>query len=136
MAQSPNRLLASLPASVFALIQPHLKQVELKLGAVLAEAGRPIHRVYFPHSGVISLVVELSAGQMVETAMVGQDGVLNGASALNGKVCFNKGIVQLAGTASMIDVEPLRHISDDHKDLRSLLIRHDQVLFAEAQQSA
>ena len=139
MAQSrhsPNRLLASLPASVFAGVQPHLKLVELKLGDVLAEAGSAIKRVYFPHSGIISLVVELAVGQMIETAMVGRDGVLNGASALDGKVSFNKGIVQLSGIASVMEVDKLRSVADENKAFRSLLIRHDQVLFAQSQQSA
>jgi CRP-like cAMP-binding protein len=139
MAQSPhspNRLLASLPASAFATVQPHLKLVELKLSDVLAEAGSAIKRVYFPHSGVISLVVELAVGQMIETAMVGRDGVLNGASALDGKVSFNKGIVQLAGVASVMEVDKLRGVADENKAFRSLLIRHDQVLFAQSQQSA
>jgi len=56
VSKSPNRLLASLPADTFSAISPHLKIVELKFGAVLAEAGSPIRQVYFPYSGVISLV--------------------------------------------------------------------------------
>jgi CRP-like cAMP-binding protein len=139
MAQSPhspNRLLAALPSSVFATIQPHLKLVELKLEDVLAEAGSAIKRVYFPHSGIISLVVELAVGQMIETAMVGRDGVLNGASALDGKVSFNKGIVQLAGVAAVMEVDKLRSVAEESKPFRSILIRHDQVLFAQSQQSA
>jgi CRP-like cAMP-binding protein len=102
----------------------------------LAEAGSAIKRVYFPHSGVISLVVELAVGQMIETAMVGRDGVLNGASALDGKVSFNKGIVQLAGVAAVMEVDKLRSVAEESKPFRSILIRHDQVLFAQSQQSA
>ena len=99
MAKSPNRLLASLPSDVFSALTPHLKIVELKFGDVLAEAGSPIRTIYFPYSGVISLVVELDVGMMIETAMVGHDGVLNAASALDGKVSLNKSIVQMAGSA-------------------------------------
>ena len=62
MSKSPNRLLASLPADAFSAISPHLKIVELKFGDVVAEAGSPIRQVYFPYSGVISLVVELDVG--------------------------------------------------------------------------
>ena len=65
----------------FSAISPHLKIVELKFGDVVAEAGSPIRQVYFPYSGVISLVVELDVGMMIETAMVGHDGALNAASA-------------------------------------------------------
>ena len=136
MHKSPNRLLASLSSDAFSQIAPHLKVVELKFGDVLAEAGGPIRRVYFPFSGAISLVVELDVGTMIETALVGHDGVLNAASALDGKVSLNKGIVQMAGSAGTIDVDQLRRLADEIKPFRSLLIRHEQVLFAQSQQSA
>ena len=136
MAHSPNRLLAFLPANIFATIQPHLKVVELKLGDVVAATGGKVKRVYFPHSGAISLVVEMGVGDMIETAMVGRDGVHNAASALDGKVSLNKGIVQLAGVTSVIDADKLRTIADENKALRSIIIRHEQVLLAQSQQSA
>ena len=136
MAHSANKLLDSVPAKTFAAIEPHLKTVELVHGEVLAEAGNEVTRVYFPHSGVISLVVELSIGDMIETAMVGHDGALNISSALDGKVSLNKAIVQLAGAASTIDVDQLRKIVREFDAFRSLLIRHEQVLFAQSQQSA
>ena len=95
-----------------------------------------VKRVYFPHSGAISLVVEMDVGDMIETAMVGRDGVHNAASALDGKVSLNKGIVQLAGVTSVIDADKLRTIADKNKVLRSIIIRHEQVLLAQSQQSA
>ena len=106
MTQSPNRLLAALPANEFAAVKAHLKPIELPFETVVAEAGSSIKHVYFPHSGVISLVVELKVGEMIETAMVGRDGVVNAAAALDGKISLNKGIVQAAGTASIMAVEP------------------------------
>ena len=136
MSKSPNRLLASLPANAFSAISPHLKIVELKFGDVIAEAGSPIRQVYFPYSGVISLVVELDVGAMIETAMVGRDGVLNAAPALDGKVSLNKGIVQSAGSAGTIEVNRFRRLANEFEPFRSLLIRHEQVLFAQSQQSA
>ena len=136
MSKSPNRLLASLPADAFSAISPHLKIVELKFGDVLAEPGSPIRQVYFPYSGVISLVVELDVGAMIETAMVGRDGVFNAAPALDGKVSLNKGIVQSAGSAGTIEVNRFRQLANEFEPFRSLLIRHEQVLFAQSQQSA
>jgi CRP-like cAMP-binding protein len=136
MSKSPNRLLASLPADAFSAISPHLKIVELKFGEVVAESGSPIRQVYFPYSGVISLVVELEVGAMIETAMVGRDGVLNAASALDGKVSLNKGIVQSAGSAGTIEVNRFRRLANEFEPFRSLLMRHEQVLFGQSQQSA
>jgi len=85
MVQSLNRLLASLPADVFSMLQPHLQPAELIFGDVLADTGQAITHVYFPHSGIISLVVDLSVGFMIETAMIGHDGAFNAAPALDGK---------------------------------------------------
>jgi Crp-like helix-turn-helix domain len=136
MPQSPNRLLDTLPPGVFAAVQPHLKTVDLLFGDVVAETNRQVERVYFPHQGVISLVVEMSVGEMIETAMVGRDGVANATSSLDGKVALHKGIVQVAGEASVINPDILRQLADDSGLFRSLIIRHEQVLLAQAQQSA
>jgi hypothetical protein len=94
-------------------LTPHLKIVELKFGDVLAEAGSQIRQAYFPYSGVISLVVQLKVGSMIETAMVGHDGVVNATPALE-KVSLNKGIVQAGlikysrGHIRVLDVEELQ----------------------------
>ena len=98
MAKSPNRLLASLPADALSAISPHLKIVELKFGDVLAEAGSPIRQVYFPYSGAISLVVDLDVGMMIETAMVGRDGVLNAAEPFRYRPFVLKGGTSGRGT--------------------------------------
>jgi CRP-like cAMP-binding protein len=133
--QSPNRLLASLPATAFELLRPHLKTIDLVHEAILFETGDPVNRVYFPHSGVISLVVDLAGGEMIEAAMIGRDSIVGASSALVGKVELNKGIVQIAGVASTLDVQRLRKVAEASVAFRTTLIRHEQVLFAQAQQS-
>jgi CRP-like cAMP-binding protein len=134
--QSQNHLLASLPSADFELLRPHLKHIELAHEKVLFEAGDTVTHIYFPHSGVISLVVELADGQMIEAAMIGRDSLVGGSSALDGKIALNKGIVQIAGTASVLDVERLRKVAEASVSFRTTLIRHEQVLLVQAQQSA
>jgi CRP-like cAMP-binding protein len=124
-----------LPAD-FELLRPHLKSAELVHETVLFEAGDKIDRVYFPHSGIISLVVSLASGEAIEAAMIGRDSVYGGSSALDGMVSLNKVIVQLAGEGVSLDVARFREIADKSLDFRTTLIRHEQVLFAQAQQSA
>jgi CRP-like cAMP-binding protein len=136
VSQSPNLILNALPQNIFAALQSHLKAVELVFGTVVAEPEKPINHVYFPHLGVISLVVEMEDGDMIETAMVGRDGVVNGTAALDGKVSLHLGVVQVAGSASTVDPDVLRAMAVEFEPLHSLLIRHEQVLFAQAQQSA
>jgi len=132
---SENQLLAVLSPQVFQNLQPYLKLREYEQGTVLAENGTPVTDVYFPYSGIVSLVVELKEGDMVEAAMVGRDGVINAASALDGRVSLNKAIVQARAFLAAVDVPTIVEIADQHRDLRSLFIRHEQVLLAQSQQS-
>ena len=136
MAQFSNRILDALPRNIVAAMDAHFEVVTLPFGTVVAEPGELVDRVYFPHTGVVSLVVEMEVGGMIETAMVGRDGVANGTSALDGKVSLHKGIVQVAGTASVMNPDMLRSMAHEFKPLQSILIRHEQVLLAQAQQSA
>jgi hypothetical protein len=94
---SQNLLIESLTDSDRALLRPHLKPIELKQQTILCETGDMVDAVYFPTTAVVSLVVALSTGEMIEAAMVGRDGVLGAAAALDGKVSLSRGIVQIGG---------------------------------------
>ena len=135
-AHSSNRLLASLPRDDFALLQPHLRTMELIRGTTLVEGGGLIDQIYFPDSGIISLVVRLEQGAMVEVAMVGSDGLFGAFSALDGAISLNTAVVQLSGSASALDRVHLRAAADASATFRALLMRHEQVIFAQALQSA
>ena len=73
--RSPNEFLASLSSADFELVRPHLRTVNLAQEVVLVAAGAMLPHVYFPHSGIISLVVRLVDGQTIELAMIGRDSV-------------------------------------------------------------
>jgi CRP-like cAMP-binding protein len=133
---SSNLLLSSLPAADFELLRPHVRLVELVHEATLFGSGETIARAYFPLSGVISLVVDLAGGEMIEAAMIGRDSVFGASAALDGGISLNKAIVQLGGDAAVLDIARLRAVADDSRPFRTTLIRHDQALFAQAQQSA
>src|SRR3954471_19639505 len=135
-ARHPNNFLASLPASDFELLSPHLKPFDMVHEDLLFDAGEILNWAYLPHSGVISLVVGLADGRLIEAAMVGRDSIVGGAPALDGKVALNRGIVQVEGFASILDVDTLREVADRSAAFRTALIRHEQALFAQAQQSA
>lgn len=130
-----NFLLSSLSDADFALVQPHLKPTELIRGTVLFEAGEPIRRVYFPDSGIISVVVELSNGQTIEIAMIGRDTIAGGLFAMDGKISLNKAIVQVSGAGATVDVDKLRAIANQSATFREQLVIYEQIVFAQAQQA-
>jgi CRP-like cAMP-binding protein len=130
-----NLLLDSLLASDREALMPHLKPMRLAHKDVLFEAGERISAVYFPTGGVVSLIIGLSNGTHIESAMVGRDGVVGASAALDGRISLCTGVVQLEGTGLVCDVAALRELALGSHTFLSKLIRHDQTLFAQAQQS-
>jgi CRP-like cAMP-binding protein len=134
--RSPNHLLATLPLADFALLRPHIETIELVQEAVLVGASDRLTHVFFPHHGVISLVVSLAGGGRVEVASVGHDSIFGAFAALDGNISLTDAIVQLPGAASILDVGVLRTVASHSIGFLTTLIRHEQALFAQAQQSA
>ena len=130
-----NALLAALSPSDTAALRPHLKATHLQQKTVLYETGGLIKAVYFPINAVASLVVSLSTGEMTEAAMVGRDGAIGMASALDGKVALSRAIVQLGGDAMVCDLAAFRGAAMQSESLIAKIMRHEQSLFAQAQQS-
>lgn len=136
LPNSQNLLLAALPPKEQALLHASLKPVVLDQHMVLFDQGDAVKSVYFPIDAIISLVVTLSTGEMIEAAMVGHDGVVGASAALDGKISLSRAIVQISGRGLACGIEALRGAALQNETLLSLLIRHEQTLYAQAQQSA
>ena len=132
----PNHFLASLSAEDNDLLRPHLHHQELTFGTVLFRAEEQMPRVYFPNSGIISLVVGLSDGSMVEAGMLGKNSVVGGGAALDGRVAVNDGLVQASGSGLTIDTNVLSNFVRESETLRAALMRHELMSYAHAQQIA
>lgn len=131
-----NAILSSLSESDAASLRPNLRTIFLKQKDVLYEAGETIQLVYFPFSAVISLVVSLTDGQTTEAAMVGNDGAVGMPSAMDGKLAPSSAIVQLGGEAAVCDPKAFSRAAFQSHRMISMVMRHEQTLFAQAQQSA
>ncbi len=97
-----NRLLATLPPSDFDLLAPELETIAFDQDAVLSRAGDQIEYVFFPHSGAISLMIDMVDGGTVATALVGREGAVGMLSVLGPSPSDITAIVRAAGTASRI----------------------------------
>lgn len=132
----PNRFLNLLSATDFEALRADLKIVQLPEDLTLARVGDTVTRAYFPHSAVVSLVIEFEGGELVEVALIGRDSVLGAFGALGEPVALMNAIVLLPGSASSIEINRLRAATQKSLALRESLIRHGQALFVQAQQSA
>jgi CRP-like cAMP-binding protein len=71
----------------------------LALGTVLYDPGTKMDDVYFPISGVVSLLYVLADGHTTELAVVGNDGCVGIALLLGGQTTPSEAVVQIAGYA-------------------------------------
>jgi CRP-like cAMP-binding protein len=79
-----NRLLAALSNEVYERLTPHLTTVALGFKEVLQQQGEPIHHVYFPGGGALSLIKQMQDGRVAEVATIGHEG-LAGANVFFGE---------------------------------------------------
>src|SRR5690349_4377336 len=76
MDPNQNRILAALPEDDYSRLASHLEPIALPSREVLHEAETPIRWVYFPTSGMVSLVLVMSDGALAEVGMVGREGMV------------------------------------------------------------
>jgi len=93
-----NRVLDSLTTADAAFIHNKLELVPLDLNAVLFEQGAEVTHIYFPVSGLISLVTRVG-GAGVESATVGAEGMLGLPVFLHSPESTCDSVVQMKGEA-------------------------------------
>jgi CRP-like cAMP-binding protein len=131
-----NRLLAALPPEALAMLDRDLKHVSLSQGQVVYEPGAPVDRIYFPRSGLISLLVVTRNGNTIEATTVGREGAVGLHGALGKRRSFTRATTQIGGTFSNIPALRFEQILNSSAPVRDLISRYTEVLWAEAQQIA
>jgi len=130
---SGNRLLTMLPAADLDLLRPELENVALDQDAVLVQAGASAEHLIFPHSGAISLMVEMANGQTVATALVGREGAIGSLSGLWPTPSAVTAIVRIAGTASRIPASRFHVAYNRSPAIRFALQSHFRAILIQLQ---
>jgi CRP-like cAMP-binding protein len=133
-AKPSNRLLASLSAADLALLAP-FRESHLPRGMVLQEPGREIEHVYFPLSGMISLIMRMQGGETIEIAAIGREGALGTGVALGSGRAPASAIIQLPGTVARIPSAQFQEAARRSGAVRRLATSCNELLIAELQQS-
>jgi CRP-like cAMP-binding protein len=131
----PNRFLAALPPDDLAHLTPHLRPLSLQRGVVLHEPGEEFGHVYFPHSGMVSLVAVMHSGATVETVTVGRGGVIGATAGLGSRRAFGRAIVQLPCHAARLPVAQFQAAAEHSNAIRDLVVRYNDLLISQIQQS-
>jgi CRP-like cAMP-binding protein len=131
-----NDLLAALPTAEFALLMPRSEHVEVAARQILHGAHAPIRSVYFPTTGVISLIARLERGGAIEVGMIGREGMVGLPLALGIDSSPEEALAQTAGTALRIGADAFREVLAHTPTLRALLLRYEHVLHTQVAQTA
>ena len=119
-----NRLLTALPSAEWAQLRPQVTAVSLTVGQVLYQTGAPITHIYFPCSGVVSLLTVLSDGAAIEVGLVGREGMVGLPALLGADTTHGSAICQLPGAALRLETAALRQRLGEAGVLRERLARY------------
>jgi len=131
-----NRLLAALPEADYQELLPALEAVPLSAGMALYESGRPQPYLYFPASGIVSLLYLLEDGASTEVALTGREGVVGVSLFMGGGATPSRAVVQIAGQAWGMRAAPMKRSFDRGDALQGLLLRFTQALITQMTQTA
>jgi CRP-like cAMP-binding protein len=131
-----NKLLASLKSDDLKLLVHQLNEIPIRQGELLEESGRPLNTVYFPQSGMISLVVQMPEDTTVEVGTIGPEGAIGLTVGLGSRISFISALVQVSGTCLRIPAARFRAAANQSPEIRELIIRDAELQLGQIQQTA
>lgn len=121
-----NSILSKLPASELTALLELSTHVEFGLRDVLSASGQRIRNVYFPLTGMISLVTELKDGTSLESMTVGCEGFA-GLPLFHGVTStMTMSMCQIEGTFLRLTAEAFTDLLPSMPKLSLLLHRYAQ----------
>jgi CRP-like cAMP-binding protein len=134
---SGNRLLDALADAQYRKLEPHLELVPLPVGRVLAASNDRLTHVYFPTTGIVSLLMPLKGELREEVAVTGNEGVIGISAFLEGSGAATprRAIVQHAGQAWRLPADLLAEQFDSDGEFQRLLLRYTQALITQIAQT-
>lgn len=131
-----NRLLAALPKTEFNILSAKMETIPLVFGEPIYEAGEAIKRIYFPESGIISLLSEVDKDSTLEVGIVGSEG-LTGVSVFLGVANSpNRALVQGGGFARTMSPRAFLAACKSSEKLSHAVRRFIHSLLTQISQSA
>jgi CRP-like cAMP-binding protein len=79
---------------------PEFEQIRCQRGEVLMDADSPLDHVFFPESGVVSVVAVYSDGSVIEMATIGREGCTGVQAVFGAKSSSVQLLVQIPGSAA------------------------------------
>jgi CRP-like cAMP-binding protein len=135
-APPTNHLLAALPKDEYRRLLPDLELFTLVFGKMIYEPGELIRHVYFPSSGIISLLAVVEDRATLEVGIVGREGMVGLPAFMGVRTSRNRAVVQGVGVALRMKATALRKESSNGGSLPRLLLRYSHSRLTQISQGA
>ena len=95
-----NRLLLALPSRDLKRLMPELGHIRCERGQILMDADSSLDHIFFPDSGVVSVVAVYADGSVIEMATIGREGFTSVVAVFGAKSSSSRLLVQIPGSAA------------------------------------
>src|SRR5205823_1744944 len=95
-----------------------------------------VDRVYFPESGLISLIVAMAEDAALEVGVVGHEGAIGIVAGLGSRISFIRALVQVSGTALCIPLSRFQSAASRSPRIRAMIAKYGELTIGQIQQTA
>jgi CRP-like cAMP-binding protein len=134
--QIKNQLLSALPRNVFNALRPDIVHVELEMRTIIYSPGDEVEWVYFPSSGMISILQPTADSRGIELATIGKEGALGAIAGFGLNYALTISVVQMPLTAVKISAPRFRKHLSQYASLQEMALKSNEVILAQTQITA
>jgi CRP-like cAMP-binding protein len=121
-----NRLLLALPSRNLKQLMPELEHIHCQGEQVLMDADSSLDNVFFPHSGVVSVVAVYADGSVIEMATIGREGCSGVQAVFGAKSSSVRLLVQIPGSAAKMSRAAFTRAMKSMPSFRDLMYAYVQ----------
>jgi len=121
-----NRLLLALPSSDLTRLMPELELILCDRGDILMDADSSLDHVFFPDSGVVSVVAVYADGSIIEMATIGREGCTAVQAIFGATSSSVRLLVQIPGSAAKMSRSAFMRAMESMPSFRSLMYAYIQ----------
>ena len=131
-----NQLLSALPRKDYQGLRRHLEEIPLIFEEIIYSPDVLISDVYFPNSGIVSLLAGINERSTLEVGLVGSEGMVGLAVFLGVNASLNRAVVQGAGSAMKMKASAFRTQCNHSSVFSRIMQRYSHSVLTQVTQSA
>ena len=116
-----NRLLLTLSSPNLTRLMPDLEHIRCQSEQVLMDADSSLDHVFFPDSGIISVVAVYADGSIIEMATIGREGCSGVQAFFGAKSSSVRLLVQIPGNAAKMSRAAFTRAMESMPSFRTLM---------------